>query len=680
MRAVLPPPQLLATVTCALLLPFSGSAQEDGEWNSRRVLEMVARGRAERHRTLSDSSLTGYDARARGHVYFLMDRRDTGERTLVKADQLALEVRWRSPDFTRQRIVGRRDEKRLPTKIRYHLDHLTVVTDDFSDRITLGEGQEVRSVSHPLAPGSESVYDFRLADSLTIRFPGGREPVRAYRIEVRPRDLERPGYVGTIFLDHTRAAVVRMNFTFTPSSYVDPYLDHIRISLDNGLWEGRYWLPYRQQVEIRRELPILDLPAGSVIQARWRIGDYVLNPQGPSEIVRGREVVAVPERWARSYPFEEGLYAALDREGLAPPPSLEEIRAEALEMVGHRHLSGLRRLRFHIPSASSVLRYNRAEGTFAGAGLSFRPEARLGLSVAGGWAFGRDEPEATLELTGGEVHPGSGLRLTWNGPVDIGPVSGASGVVNTFSALVLETDYLDPYFTSGVALFHGWSPGSGVDLEIEVWWKEVESGRNVTGDGGGASALRTVRPVDEGGELGGELTATLGSTDRGFGADARLLAGRLEGTEYGSLRGRLTWKRARLSEEVELSASLRGGVVTADAPLQSLFLLGGRATLPGYDYRAYAGDRFWLLSAEGSWGVAAPWIAARVFGSVGSAGLADHVLPPSWPGEPAPPVLASAGVGAGLLWDVVQVDLARGLNGGSWALDLYVSRPFRSFL
>src|SRR5690606_2916646 len=68
--------------------------------------------------------------------------------------------------------------------------------------------------------------------------------------------------------------IVRMDFTFTQSSYVDRYLDYINISLDNGLWQGRYWLPNQQRVEIRRRIPELDIPAGSVIRANVQVGNY----------------------------------------------------------------------------------------------------------------------------------------------------------------------------------------------------------------------------------------------------------------------------------------------------------------------------------------------------------------------------------------------------------------------
>ena len=252
-------------------------AQSSESWNDDRVLELVQRARAVRQSVAVDTAFRSYQSEARGYVYFFVDRPDTDGRTLVKVDQIAVDVFWQAPNTTRQRIVGLRDEKVLPTNIRYHLDHLTVVQDDFGNFIRMGGGDEVEEVLHPVGPESEGTYDFLLTDSITIRYAGGAEEVRVYEVRVRPRDFDRPGFVGTVYLDRATAAIVRMNFSFTPSSYVDPYLDYIRISLDNSLWMERYWLPYRQEVEIRRELPLLDFMAGSVILGRFETGRYDFN-------------------------------------------------------------------------------------------------------------------------------------------------------------------------------------------------------------------------------------------------------------------------------------------------------------------------------------------------------------------------------------------------------------------
>ena len=265
------------------------------------------------------------------------------------------------------------------------------VQDEFQDLIRLGDGDEVAAVVHPAAPRSEVVYDFRLADSVTIEFQGDQDPVRVYELEVRPKDFTAPGLVGSVFLDQRDGAIVRMTFTFTSASYVDDYLDYIRISLDNSLWDGRYWLPYQQQVELRREMPYLDFAAGSVIRGHYQIRGYRFNEQLPSVLFMGGPVSAVPEDQRRAFPFEDDLYAQLDEEGLSPLPDLADVRREAMQLAGRRYLSGLGRLRLWAENGSSVLRANRVEGSVVGLGLAFRPLEGVRLTTGGGYSFGRSE-------------------------------------------------------------------------------------------------------------------------------------------------------------------------------------------------------------------------------------------------------------------------------------------------
>ena len=139
-----------------VLRPLAAGVQERGEWNGPRVTELMGRAIERRASWAYGDRLEDYQAQARGHIYFLYDLGRNADRHLVKADQLALDLDWRRPDQTRQIIVGRREEKSLPTNIRYHLDHLTVVLDNFGDRIFMGEGAEVRDALHPAAPGAHA--------------------------------------------------------------------------------------------------------------------------------------------------------------------------------------------------------------------------------------------------------------------------------------------------------------------------------------------------------------------------------------------------------------------------------------------------------------------------------------------------------------------------------------------
>ena len=294
-------------------------AQQASSWDDLRVLELVERGTATRQAAVMDG-LRAYTADARGYVYFFLDRQAGEERNLVKTDQLAVRVYWKAPGLTRQHILGRRDDRRMPTNIRYHLDHLVIIQENFGDVIRIGDGDEVSSVLHPLAPGAAARYEYLLADSITVAFADGLDPVRVYEVQVRPRDPGLPGFVGTLFLDRETAAVVRMNFTFTPASYVDRQLDYIRVSLENALWDRRYWLPYRQSLEIRRKLPFLDLPVGSVIRGRWEIGDYNFEDDLPDLFFLGPPVVRNPDP-TLAFPSSAISTPRSTRRDSPPPPS-----------------------------------------------------------------------------------------------------------------------------------------------------------------------------------------------------------------------------------------------------------------------------------------------------------------------------------------------------------------------
>lgn len=682
-------PALALTAALApLLVPTSGSAAAQ-TWNGPRALELVERARTLRHDVRVDADLHSYEAEAQGFVYFFLDRPDTDETALVKTDQVALEVYWQAPDRTRQRIVGLRDRKELPTNIKYHLDHLTVVQDEFSDRIRLGDGDEVADVTHPVAPGAEAVYDYRLADSLTISFPGGADDVRVYEVRVRPRDMDRPGFVGAIFLDRATAAIVRMSFTFTPASYVDPYLDYIRISLDNSLWMGRYWLPYRQEAELRRELPALDFLAGSIIRGRFEIRGYEFNRILPGALFAGRRVTAVPEAQRRAYPFEDSLYADLEDQGLATPPSLAQVREQAREMVRDRYLSGLRRLRLHLPSASSAFRYDRAEGIVAGLGSSFRPGGDLLVHAHAGYAFGRERPAATLRLTGGDL-PATGpwAEAWWNRLEDVGPVPASSGVVNTLAALTAGEDWTDPYFSSGIAVgIRGTRPVRwllGARPSIGLRWSHHRSAEDVIS--GPGDDFRPVRPATEGDRTDLEAGLAWGggsAPEDGWGAEMRMSTPLPGVSDLSTFRTLVTvaWARSGGWRDVVLSSRLDAGGVAADAPPQLLFLLGGRETLLGHPFRAFVGDRFWLFRTEVERSVVEPWLSLRAFASVGQTDLRAAELPDGWSDlDPHGGVLAGVGGGVSVLWDVLRVDLGRGLDGGAWEAAFSVTHRFRRWL
>jgi hypothetical protein len=373
----------------------------------------------------------------------------------------------------------------------------------------------------------------------------------------------------------------------------------------------------------------------------------------------GPAVTALPEAERERFAFQEPLIPEETAAELTPTPTLQEIRAQALELTAGRYLSGLSRLRLHAPSASHVYRWNRAEGSFVGLGFAWRPSGARALKARGGWAFGPNEPALALavESADGRV----GVEGTWNELRDFGPFPGQIGVLNTISALTASDDWMDPWFSSGVRAFLG-----GASLRVE----RHDSARTVL-DADDAGDFRPLPRIEEGWlgmlELTHERTlrpaVSIVVTGRGGAFDPE---GAADARAVGGLLGSLAWEHTRSGAVPQLTARVDGGLALGDVPPQQLFYLGGRGTLPGHPFREQVADAFWLARANASVPVFGPWVAARAFAAAGGVSGGSTQL--------------SAGPGVGLAWDVIHLELGRGLDGGEWELVVSVDRRFRGWL
>lgn len=655
----------------ALAAPLSAQTET---WNDDRVLDLVERSMLHRQSVAVDSAFRNYQTTAEGFVYFFIERPGEADRVLVKADQIALDVYWQAPDQTRQTIVGERDEKLLPTRIRYHLDHLTVVQDDFGDYIRIGDGDEVGAVLHPMAPTASSYYDYQLRDSLSLTHSDGRSEVRVYEILVRPKDLDGPGYVGAVFVDRDRAAIVRMNFSFTASSYVDDTLDYIRISLDNSLWLGEYWLPYRQETEIRRETPFLDFMAGSVIRQRFRVGPYDFNVDIPPVIFRGGAVGALsPNRRAR-HDFERDLFDDLeDSGGLRPSPAIEEVEEQVKEAVAESVLSGLPSFRFHGAGLSDFARFNRAEGFYLGAGAALRAPLGTEVRAAAGYAFGREAASATLTLNRRGNDPTAVVHLAFEEPLDFGGFPGATPLENTMTTASGEKDYFDLFYRTGVGVGYEW--GEDRTWSIQARWEEHEGAMDVLSVDP-ERPRRPVRSIEEGRLVAARASGLFGLTG---GRSLRTTA------EVGRFESR-TVLSANAEANVPVAGEgwsghfmLAAGASSSNSPPQQLSLLGGRHTLPGHEYRLFAGNLYWLARAEGTVPVVEPWFGIRAFVALGSTHLTG-TPPADWMARDSQGLRGSVGLGVSLGWDIMRIDVGRAVWGTGWEAVASFAPAFRHWL
>lgn len=681
-----------ALALAALVAPAAAAAQ-DGAWNSARALELIQRAQERRQVALSDTGMVDYQADARGYIYFYLDRRDTGERTLVKTDQVALDVFWKAPNLSKQRIIGLRDERNLPTNIRYHEDHLTVVQDNFGDLIRLGDGDEVADVLHPASPAGPTAYDYRLADSTTIRLPGAEEPVRVYKVQVRPKDASRPALVGSVYVDRRGGDIVRMEFTFTPVSYVDEQLDYINVLLENGLYKGRFWLPNRQQVELRRQVPELGLPAGGMIRGTMQISNYRFNQDLSPGLFAGRRVVSVPVAQREAFGFEQPIDAELREAGLSATGELGDIRREAAELVGRRLLSGLPGTRIDLSTASGTIRYNRAEGLAIGPGVRFTPGERLTLGIRAGYATAAEHGFGEVDLWRGALPNRVGLGVYLNQPRDVGVAPAGSGAMRSLTALVAGYDYTDPFYATGAELRVDQAVGSGWNGALRLRVEDHQSARLETDFSllGGSSHFRPVTPIDEGEFYAATVALRRGvpaEVARGFSFGASLEAAMTAQSDIlgGHVRPRVDAGYVMRGAAHELTVDASAGAAMGDVPRQHLYLLGGRGTVPGYAFRSFGGDQFAMARATYSAELFRPFVRGRVFAAGGWAGQAG-TLDPFQGGVVRPPLnlrtgsMFSIGAGVGLLFDIIRVDVARGLGeGGVWEVIVEANPSFWDFL
>jgi hypothetical protein len=609
---------LLATIVAAPL-----AAQRWVTGDSLPLIRAAVTHRASRD---ADTLLTSWQAEAHGFLRFasVIDHGDGPVERVIRADELRVEVYGEAPNWSKQNIVAWRDTSFLPNQMQYHRDHLGIVANDFGPLIRLGQGDEVRNVPHPLSTTGLSFYRFALGDTLRLTAPRGT--VRVVAIEVRPSDPTAAGTVGTLYIDIDRAALVRFQFTFTPSSYRDRTVEDITVTLDNALEENARWLPWRQSIVIRRATPWLDTPLHTVIRGDWVIDDYTFGTVHPPAFFAGLPI------GGRTAPVDSGWTAPIANELGDLPATEDDVRLvaqRASRSIGGRSLDGLPRFRIVDGALSDLLRVNRVEGVTIepgssvelGRGLTLRARAGIGLS---------DD----RMIWSGELAKRSGLArwsiAAMRKIADIGDVPVISGVVNSVATAVAGTDLGDytlldrataaATIASGhtlVTITGGWEESRPVAATFTPLTDSVLPNPLLPRSSAGIARLSLSR----------QSVAGNGWTIDGEGG--------VGATDWTRIRATGNAAIAIGAGSIKLSGAAGWG--SAELPAYRSFVLGGKGTLPGLPFREIGGRRMALASV----GWALP---VRL---------------------PTPPVPYSKYVA---LPSVVEPFLAAGIAGGDFAL------------
>ena len=681
---------------------------------------------ARQRRETIDRSITGYRARMRERIGVGIRalRRDR----MLYRRELALQIDWRRDSVTHIEVLGARQavpaaipKPTLPEDLKS--DAGDYAFDPANDRLTVGWSNRQRddsttgehehsdlTIQHPLAPGSEAYYRFATGDSSVVVFPDGRE-IRLRELRIIPRRLDFRLMSGSFWIDENSHAVVRAlirparQFDLEQDlsdkdqrgipGFVKPIRMEVRfITIDYGLWTGRWWLP---------RLIAMDAvaTAGSFLQMPMRYervyDDYEvradttvrLAPRPPrateAEDSISRAACHAREKAEKiSCLCENGRCTAftvnipLDTAALIasttlPPPfgaANDTLLSQGeLEQLTH----GLGDLpqapwQLHVKRPRwGLARYNRVEGL----GLGARGDVDLGRLRLDGAAY--------IATTDGEPDLQAGvLRETGNARVrlagyrrlaGVDPAAHSLGIGNSLGALFLGRDDGDYFRATGAELIVTPAVTLAQRFEIRVYAERQRRALKRT-DFSFPHALHDdhlFRPnitADSADQVGASLTLR---TQRGIDPD------RPQWTAAVSLDGNVgTYRFGRVSTTLRVAAplgpriagavALAGGMSDGVVPLQSDWYLGGPGTIRGYGGNAARGDAFWRARFE----VANRWPAARVvlFTDVGRAGPRDHlslVRP-----------LTGVGIGASFIDGLIRFDVTRAVRSPTgWRLDFY---------
>ena len=684
----------LAIASAVLIASPHVTQAQQTAWNDARTMDVVRHAVERRSHQFADSGLTDYTAEARGYLTFLgqFGKGFPDPPRVVKVDQLVVQVYWKAPMLSKQRLIGQRDTIVLPAQIGYYRDRFGIVQNNFPDLIRMGDGRDVRDVPHPLSRRGVSNYEYRINDSLILRSP--ERVLNVYVVQVRPQDQSQAGVIGAVYLDRDTGAVARMALTFTSHAFLDKRIERLSVVLENALID-ECWLPDHQEVEVVRRSTWLNFPARGIIRTRWEVCCYNLNVGLDPDLFVGAEFVRVPRERLGDYPFQGGIVDSLPEDvRFATDEDARRVLRQAQALVGVDALS--RQLRGGALSAgriSDFVRVNRVEGIAVGAGglvrlgsgSSIELVGRIGLadeSVKGRFAVTtRPSTRTRLELFAEREHRDAGDRVE------------TSLLRNSIGAGAFGRDFTNPYEIRAVGATLGFADVGGVQLELTATHERQErlsiNASSLTGSFDpvvpawslrqGRLSVGMVRPAS---------TAFWGMD---VGWQAKLRAGLYSGQDtsiassqpyYGRFFFAANMERRIGTHRLLLSSTAAGVAAVPDIPAQEYVFLGGPLSAPGYGYHELTGEFGATQHAEWQFPVPFPSVGLGRFGhSPPNATLAPfaHV---AYLRDPAPfaaqtdGFFPSVGVAAQFVFDLIRVQLARGLRNGGWAFSIDVHRQF----
>lgn len=521
-------------------------------------------------------------------------------------DELVSDVRWHRSGFLHQDVIGHRMRVLvpLPYTLASIFENVWVIPHLYGSRIyaPLAGPPAV----NPFSANGPRYYRYQADDTIRIGFQG--EELLLVPINVRPRgrvadDSGAQLLVGTFYIDVRRAAVARARVGFAGRDRILPRsLGQVEsfFELENGLWEGRYWLPFRQRRDIFMESQLLGGAVTARVVNRFETMELNTGWQPTGEMVRLEwgliDAGTAFAGWRAPVGDEESALSAEDFADLRLATSAERGGAPAT------------RLQLHYDRASHLLRYNRVEGPFLGLGARLVPpdpnRNRWQLYGTAGYAGAERTVRGELSLRTGASAVSSSVQGTdWGFEAvgyrrlrDIQPFRPTFmwDWFYTLPAALWGSDPRDYYDAMGgelnvIARQSRWSGRATARLERHDS-VQVNTSRFLFGT---SEEIETLPGIDEGTLLALESGFQFAVGPGAFGIGNSLLT-RIE-AEAGFMDFRYQRITALLSTRYALgpfTLAARGdaGHVWGAAPPQKLFRFGSVEGLRGYEPDEFGGS------------------------------------------------------------------------------------------
>ncbi len=717
--------------------------------------ELLLRARAARLR--QDSLLISYEARTYQRFSVGMGLRAFGrDRVLMRHEDIS-NVRWHRDRGAWVDVKGSRTA--LPVAPS---DQASENVDMGSDppipyypgreQLWIGSGLaktevDERELVHPIAEGSEAYYTYATGDSVIMTLPDqSKITLREIRVEARAPKWNLT--VGSFWFDQSSAHLVRAVYRLSVPIdvwsmdetkadmkdvpfWVKPMISPLKvgvdaISIEYGLYNGRFWMPKLQVLEAGAQVSMMRVPVQ--VEQRFRynsvngldsmpafprapvryaavrdslrkagvdslkrdslLRDFRRQRDSAAKAERGRECATGPTYTRMRTQYNGALTMALqlpcDSTKLASSPEFVGSLMDAGESVfGTNDIEDLKKaLNFNLQAAwmpqkpvitwgLPLTRYNRVEGFSTGVQSSLtlgRGYTAL-AGARGSWSDRQINGDLSLERTNG--------RSTVRGTVfrrlamasDFGsPLSFGSGL----AALLYAGDE-GFYYRAWGAELTGTTPHLGRTewrLFAEQQWNAPVTTHYTLFRGAHDDRVLPNVQADRAVEYGVALRM-----QNGWGLDPRRLRVntqvRAEGAtgDYNYGRGLLDLTVSHgLPGGTEMAITASAGGTAGTAPTQRSFLLGGLQTVRGIRPGTMSGNAFWM--GRGELALSSGAVKPVVFADVGWAGDRRNF---SSPGRP----MSGAGIGASVLDGLLRLDLARGIfPQKSTRVDLSVEARF----